>query len=107
MKKYTVRENEFSARVHTVICDRALDRMPYAQAGVNARGGAVILVSYDTVAADIENGFLTVSCLCSVTTRKHVSAFLKEYAPRLSYCDAKRAFQASKPINIETGELAA
>ena len=107
MKKYSIHENEFSARKITVICDRALDRLPYAQAGVNVNGKSVILVSYNTVAADIEKGFLTVSCLCSNTTRRHVSAFLKEYAPRLSYYDAKRAFLAGKPINIETGELAA
>ena len=105
MKKYSVRVNEFSSRTHTMICDRALDRMPYAQAGVNLVNGSIVLWSYETLAAEIHGKALYVTCLCSVSTRKHVSAFLKEYAPRLSYYDAKRAFQAGRPVDIETGEF--
>ena len=107
MKKYNVSAyaNEWSNKTVTIECDRALDRMPYAQAGVDVNGGDITLWSYATCAAEIHGKALYVSCLCSVTTRKHVSAFLKEYAPRLSYCDAKRAFQAGRPIDIEPGEF--
>jgi len=79
--------------------------MPYATAGVNVRPGSVDLWSYTTNAASIIDGTLYVYCLCSNTTRRHVSAFLKEYAPALTYQDAKRAFQAGKGIDISTGEL--
>ena len=105
MKKYSVAVNEFSARRINMICDRPLARLPYAQAGVDVKPDGVALFSYSTCAAEIHGCALYVTCLCSNTTRRHVSAFVREYAPALTYADAKRAFLAGKPIDIRTGEI--
>ena len=105
MKKYTCYPHEYSNSARTMILDRPLSRMPYATAGVNVECDGVSLWSYTTCAAEIHENALTVSCLCSNTTRRHVSAFLREYAPRITYQDAKRAYNAGVPIDIRTGEL--
>lgn len=86
--------------------DHRLETMPYAQAGVILRNGKVILMSYSTEAATLDTieGWLTIDCLCSATTRRHVSAFLREYCPAVSYYDAKAAFAGGYAINVYTGE---
>lgn len=87
--------------------DKRLASMPAAQAGIIEReDGSILLISYATVAADIDkDGNLTISCLCSATTRKHVSAFLKEYCPGISYQTAKALFADEKSMNVYTGEV--
>ena len=108
MIKYTAHclEGEYSIIHDRIIdVDAKLKYLPYAQAGVIYRKNSIILMSYATVAADITNGWLTVSCLCSSSTRRHVSAFLREFAPCLSYYDAKNCYTAGMQINIDTGEL--
>lgn len=92
-------------RREKVMVTKRLEKMPYAQAGVIEREDAIILVSYSTVAACIENDWLSVSCLCSATTRKHVSAFLKEYAPSIGYYTAKNLYLNDLKMNVNTGEV--
>ena len=61
---------------------KKLKFMPYAQAQViQFDDGSVSLISYTTSVAHISaNGFLTVYGLYSMTTRRHISAFIKEYS---------------------------
>ena len=83
-----------------------LKYMPYAQAGVCFNNGTVELYSYVTKVAQIdEHGFLTVFGLYSMTTRRHISAFLREYAPNLNYYDAKKCYNDNISMNIVTGEI--
>ena len=89
-----------------VLVDKKLSRMPYAQAGVRFENGSTILISYATVVCVIdEHGFLTCTGTYSQTTRKHIGAFIHEYAPMLSYYDVKRCYQNNEAINIATGEV--
>lgn len=104
-------------RIRTVTVDARLKHMPYAQAGIinhvdaydghrfTGRIPGHTLISYDTIAATLTaSGTLTISCLCSVSTRKHVSAFLREYCPGITYQDAKAAYSGNYSININTGD---
>ena len=86
---------------------RKLERMPYAQAHVNIDCyGAITLVSYKTEVINIDpQGWLTCSGTYSQTTRKHISAFMREYAPNFSYYTAKEAYMNNFTINIYTGEV--
>lgn len=105
MKQYTVYLDEFYTRAITMRCDKPLAAHPYAQAGVTCRGDNIALWSYATNAAEINSGWLSVTCLCSNTTRKHVSWFLREYCPQISYATARKLFRSGDEINIYTGEL--
>lgn len=107
MKKYVAHEiNGYWKYDVDVWVDRRLKAMPYAQAGVILRDGKVILMSYSTEAATLDavEGWLTIDCLCSVTTRRHVAAFLREYCPGVTYQDAKAAMAGGYAINVYTGE---
>ena len=103
--------------IRTVTVDRRLSTMPSAQAGiidhidaVNALGRyekrpGVTLMSYATPAATLTaGGILTIDCMCSASTRRHVSAFLREFAPAISYHDAKAAHLGGYSIDIHTGD---
>lgn len=83
-----------------------LKEMPYAQAHVeHFDNGDIALVSYVTVVATISNdGWLTVYGLYSNTTRKHISAFMKEYTT-LDYYTAKQCYTDKIRMNIHTGEI--
>lgn len=83
---------------------RNLKYCPYGSCGVNAYGdGCIHLVSYTTRVISIDaDGWLDCSGTYSATTRKHIGAFLKEYAPNISYQDAKAAFIHNYAINIHT-----
>ena len=87
-----------------VTVDKKLDRMPYAQAGILKRGDAVQLVSYETIVCEVVNGWLHCYGTFSASTRRHIGAFLKEVAPRLSYYDAKACYLDDVEMNVETGE---
>ena len=107
MKKFVAHEiNGYWAQDVDVWVDRRLTAMPYAQAGVILRDGKAILMSYSTEAATLDtvDGWLSIDCLCSATTRRHVSAFLREYCPGVSYYDAKAAFNGKYAINVYTGD---
>lgn len=81
-----------------------LSKMPYAQAHIELVDGAVFFFSYNTLAAVIIDGWLSVFCLCSQTTRKHVSAFVREWAST-EYSTAKAIYNDKLSFNIETGEV--
>ena len=85
--------------------DKSLSRMPYAQCGVVFLSWGVRFVSYTTTVIEIDNdGWLECFGTYSQTTRKQIGAFLKEYAPKLCYYDAKRCYEKDEVINIYTGE---
>ena len=92
--------------IKTVTYDKNLAFCPYGSCGIVKNANGIHLVSYTTVVCTIDNmGFLSCTGTYSNTTRKHISAFLKEYAPRLSYYDAKHAYENRYAINIFTGEI--
>lgn len=86
---------------------RKLSAMPYAQAHIEISDeGVISLFSYVTRVAEIDaDGFLTVFGLYSMTTRKHIGAFVKEYTPCFDYQSAKACYEGGYKINIETGEV--
>ena len=86
---------------------RKLSAMPYAQAHIEISDeGVITLFSYVTRVAEIDaDGFLTVFGLHSMTTRKHIGAFVKEYTPCFDYQSAKACYEGGYKINIETGEV--
>lgn len=67
---------------------KRLARMPYAKAFVSVEPNRIALVSYSTLVAEIVGGVLRVYGLYSMTTRRHISAFVAEYAG-VSYQTAK------------------
>ena len=88
---------------------RSLKLMPYAKAqtrdysdiGESLR----ILQSYSTDVIIVEKGKLECSGLYSMTTRKHISAFLREYYPNISFYDVKAIAGTKKKIDVFTGEI--
>lgn len=82
-----------------------LSAMPYAQAKVFCHcADTISLVSYSTTVAEIKNGWLVVYGLYSRTTRRHIGAFVKEYA-NISYATAKTICEQRLAYNIHTGEV--
>lgn len=91
-----------------MITIKKLTAMPYAQAHVEIdTDGNISLFSYVTKVAEIDtDGFLSVYGLYSMTTRKHISAFMREYTP-FDFALAKSLveFGEGAKVNLETGEL--
>lgn len=85
---------------------KKLTIMPYAQAHVEIiDNNSIMLFSYVTRVVEIdEDGWLTVYGLYSATTRRHISAFMREYT-KLDYSIAKQCYNDKKTINIYTGEV--
>ena len=83
-----------------------LSAMPYAQAKViKHEDGAITLRSYFTDVAHITaDGWLIINGLYSATTRKHIGAFVREYA-HIDYQTAKRLYEDDHAYNIYTGEV--
>jgi len=86
---------------------KKLAKMPYAQACVIiTNDGTVLLKSYETIVAAITpERWLTVYGLYSMTTRKHISAFLAEWAAPITFSTAKMICNNKYRININTGEI--
>ena len=86
--------------------EKKLNKMPHAQAkAIIMDNGNIILRSYCTDVAMIRSdGWLTVNGLYSATTRKHIGAFVKEYA-NISYQLAKDLYIKKMAYNIYTGEV--
>lgn len=92
----------------TVTYDKRLQHCPYGSCGVVFTNNAIHLVSYTTVVCSIDNnGFLSCTGTYSATTKKHIGAFLKEYAPNLNYYNAKHCYENNVAMNIHTGEIVA
>ena len=85
---------------------KKLEKMPYAQARVEISedGNRIYLWSYRTVVAHIINNWLIVNGLYSMTTRKHLGAFMKEYC-NSDFAQAKDCYENKYMLNIETGEI--
>lgn len=81
-----------------------LTAMPYAQAKVAITYNGSYLVSYSTLAASIKDGWLIVNGLYSATTRRHITAYVKEYA-NADFAIAKRCVAERLNYNIHTGEF--
>ena len=83
-----------------------LSAIPYGQAIViKMDNGNIILRSYYTdVAMITADGWLTINGLYSATTRKHIGAFVREYA-NIDYQTAKRIYEDGYGYNIHTGEV--
>lgn len=97
-------DNGWGYTCKTVNYDRKLKYCPYGSAGVNIGYKHLYLISYETCAASLDDdGWLECSCIYRQTTANHIRAFLKEYAPNISYLDMKAAFNGNYAINIHTG----
>lgn len=93
--------------VSTVCVTKKLKYLPCAQAGIRVIApNCVQLVSYETVVIEIDRGWLFVNGLYSMTTRRHISAFVKEWLPGLTYQDIKYLYENGQKLNIHTGEIA-
>lgn len=98
---------------------KMLKIMPHAQATVETKeDGTIVLTSYKTEAATLTaDGWFTVKCWCSPTTRRHIAAFLDEYAYGIqskseqsrtdtgSYQTCKALFEGGMKLDITTGEV--
>ena len=86
---------------------KKLKSMPYAQAHVEiVDDNNFYLFSYTTLVCSVEDGWLTVHGLHSMTTRKHISAFMREYC-ETTYQVAKDLYQDGYSLNLEDGEVVA
>lgn len=98
---------------------KMLKLMPHAQAAVREEeDGSHTLISYQTIAAKISaDGWLSVHCWCSPTTRRHIAAFIDEYVHGIqtkgeqgradtgSYQTAKALWEGRLQMDIRTGEV--
>ena len=86
--------------------NKRLDKMPSAQAGIIFNAGGTHLISYTTLVCTITpEGWLSCTGTYSATTRKHIGAFMREFAPHMSYYDAKACYEKGHEVNIHTGEI--
>jgi hypothetical protein len=78
-----------------------------AQAQVVTRDGISALISYNTVVAQLDSeGWLTVNALYSMTTRKHIGWFLKEYCNGTWFSVVRDVcVKDHMRYNIHTGEV--
>ena len=85
---------------------KKLTQTPYENAFVEITDkNNVVLFSYYTLVAKIENGWFSIpNGLHSMTTRKHIGAFAKEYA-NIPYKVAKQLYEDKMLYNIHTGEV--
>ena len=83
--------------------------MPYAQAQVRDYADIGrdlrILQSYATDVIRVDNGYMSCTGLYSMTTRKHISAFIREYFPGLSFQTVKALAGTGGCLNLLTGEI--
>lgn len=97
-------------QIKSVTYNRSLKYKPYAQAGVVLDDEGVTLVSYESPIIRLHCDaieFFNTAPDYSRTTISHVSAFLKEYAPTISYFQVKKAFNtdALNEWHIVDGDL--
>ena len=82
--------------------------MPYAQAQViiSDEGDTIQLKSYETIVATISLGsWLTINGLYSITTRKHIKAFCKEYCGFSDFSLIKHLANNNVCYDFKTGEV--
>lgn len=84
---------------------RPLKNMPYAQATVIiSEKNDIVLRSYATDVIIISDGWMSCTGTYSATTRKHISAFMREFNLG-DYFLAKKLYQENIKMNIYTGEI--
>lgn len=84
---------------------KKLKEIPYGQCFVEkASENTFYLWSYRTLVAKVENSWLTINGLYSMTTRKHIGAFMREYCGS-TYQVAKQLYEDGYMLNIDTGEV--
>ena len=117
MYTYTAHEAiGYFQRDAKVTVSKPLERMPYAQAGVACRTvtntvfepvDLKILYSYTTeVIRMYDNRFVLCTGTYSQTTRRHISAFVREYLPEgCSYYNMKSLAKTGGVLDLLTGEL--
>lgn len=82
-----------------------LKSMPYAQATViTFDNGNITLRSYSTDVIIVSNGWISCTGTYSQTTRKHISAFMREFNLG-DYFLAKKLYEMGCKMNIFTGEI--
>ena len=75
----------------------------YAQAHKESIPNGIALYSYTTKVAEVRDNWLHIFGLHSMTTRKHISWFMRELG--LTYQLAKQLYEDDKEFNIYTGEV--
>lgn len=79
-----------------------LKSMPYAQATIRRTTNCITLTSYATDVAEIRGGVLKVFGLYSATTRKHISAFARQFGA--DYSIAKKCYTDKLGYDLVTRE---
>lgn len=97
-------------QIKSVTYSRSLKYKPYAQAGVGLDDESITLVSYESPIIRLHCDtieFYETAPDYSRTTISHVIAFLREYAPKITYQQVKRAFytDACGEWHIVDGDL--
>lgn len=83
-----------------------LKNHPYAKCCVTVDECGVRMFSYNTLVIKIDRaGWLDCTGLYSMTTRRQISWFLREYAPQISYQMVKQCVNDRMVINVDTGEV--
>lgn len=83
-----------------------LEKHPYSQCHVVVNEFGIHFISYNTQVISINNlGYLDCRGTYSQTTRRQIGWFLREYAPKLSYYDAKYCAEKNCCMNIYTREV--
>ncbi len=89
--------------------ERTLRKMPYAQAKVRDYADIGrdlrVLQSYKTDVVIVDDGMMECTGLYSMTTRKHISAFLWEYYPQISFPMVKDIAGTGRKIDVLTGKV--
>lgn len=85
---------------------KKLSAIPYDNAFVeiDEDNNSIYLWSYRTLVCKVEDDWLTVNGLYSMTTRRHISAFLREYT-NCAYSTAKQIYEDGYRLNLYTGEV--
>ena len=84
---------------------KKLKEIPYGNAFVEiVDNETYYLWSYRTLVAKVEKNRLSVNGLYSMTTRRHIGAFVREYC-NLSFQTAKKLYSDGMMMDITTGEV--
>ena len=84
---------------------KKLREIPYGQCFVEYDDSKnFYLWSYRTMVAKVEDNILTVNGLYSMTTRKHIGAFMREYC-NSTYQTAKQLYEDGLMLDLSTGEV--
>ena len=84
---------------------KKLKEIPYGNAFVEiVDNETYYLWSYRTLVAKVEKNWLSVNGLYSMTTRRHIGAFVREYC-NLSFQTAKKLYSDGMMMDIITGEV--